>query len=106
MICPLLKIYYSFSFIWGMKVSSRKYSDLRIMLEQGEIKNFEQLADLLPCTKLARDIHISPTRMKKLLYGNIGDIRFGEMIRLSNILGIDYQVLGVLVVDQIKRSPR
>jgi hypothetical protein len=87
-----------------MKTIRKEYSDLKAMLEQGKIKKFEQLADQLPCSALARDIDIDPRRMKKLLSEDFSEIQVGELIKISKILDVDFKLLSDLLIDQIKRS--
>jgi hypothetical protein len=83
----------------------RQYQLAKDMLKLGRIETFEQLVSFLPYTTLAKDSNIPLKRMEKLKK-NIDELKLGELIKISDVLEINLNLLGELAFNQLEEKLR
>jgi hypothetical protein len=85
--------------------AKRQYQLAKDMLKLGKIETFEQLVSYLPYTTLAKDSNIPIKRLEKFKK-NVGEIKLDELIKISDVLKINLNLLGELAFNQLEEKLR
>jgi hypothetical protein len=68
------------------------YEKVKILLLQGAIPDFRQLADDIGRTNLAADMGMNPKTLRRRV-ADPGEWTIAELAKLSDLLGVEYKVL-------------
>jgi hypothetical protein len=82
-----------------------KYETAKKLLENGSIKKFGQLKNKLPYTTLAKEAKIDARRLKRL-FNDVGEIKFGELHRMAEVLDVDIALLRDITIPEEDRKTK
>lgn len=80
-----------------------RYNIIRILLDEGLIKEFKSIFIYVPYTTIARDLHISNGRMKRLI-ANPEEFTFEDIITLADLIACDSEKLGLMFVEEVEKK--
>jgi len=83
-------------------MESSRYQRARILLQQGAIHDFRQLADDIGKTALAADMGMNPKTLRRR-WNDPGEWTIVELARLSDLLEIDHAVL-LQMADRLRKK--
>lgn len=86
--------------IRGMKAT--RYERARILLQQGAIQDFRQLAEDIGKTALSTDMKMNPKTLRRR-WNNPGEWSIDELALLSDLLQVDHNVL-LQMADKLRKK--
>ncbi|GAA0548136.1 hypothetical protein [Chitinophaga japonensis] len=70
----------------------RRYKTVKALIESGQLKNFQDIYDILPKSVIGADLKINYYKSTKH-YNNPGTFEVDEIIKLSRLIEVDDVVL-------------
>lgn len=80
-------------------MKDRRYNTVGKLIRSNEIKNFDEILDTIPKTRLALDLGINPERMNRLL-ANVELFVVKDLFALAELLEVDTIAVLHLVNNQ------
>lgn len=85
---------------------STKLEVAKTMLQIGAITTYEQLADYLPYTTVAKLAHIGKDRMKLILYQDALEMKVEDLCKIAKVLGVSVETINDLVIEKVEQEEK
>jgi hypothetical protein len=82
-----------------------KLNSIKNEFEGGKIKSFDQIFAIMSETRLAEEVGISFYTFRKKV-NNPGEFTIQEIIRFSELVGVEYNIISVFILEEIKSRQR
>jgi hypothetical protein len=82
-----------------------RYKTLKIMVETGNIKAFEEMFNVVPKTVVAADLGINYGRFLDKL-NNLQDFSLKELFKLADFIEVDNKAVVNIVLNDVERKKR
>jgi hypothetical protein len=80
-------------------MKDERYDYIKSLIEGHKISKLEQWFPVIPKTKLAKDAGLGIDRFNTLI-NNIGLFSISEMHALAELLGVNYEVIHKMILEQ------
>jgi hypothetical protein len=80
-------------------IKEYEYGIVKTMIEAGKINRLEDIFPIVPKTTIARDLKIRPANFNEYI-DNIGLFTINEIEALAGFIGIEYDVLYNILIQQ------
>jgi len=77
----------------------RRYDALKVLIDTGHIKHFNEIFNVIPKSLLRQDLKINNTRITRLI-DHPEQLTLDESVTIANLIGIDVEKIIRLVLDQ------
>lgn len=82
-----------------------RYKTLKIMIETGNIKAFEEMFNVVPKTVVATDLGINYGRFLDKL-NSLQDFSLKELFKLADLIEVDNKAVVNIVLNDVERKKR
>ena len=86
-------------FILSKMEKDIRYESVKVMIETGRIREFQQIFSYLPKSILAHDLGTNNNRMTRLI-NHVEQFSLEELFRISHLLDVSYKTILTLVHNQ------
>lgn len=87
------------AYICVMSDKDSRFATVRILIEQGHIREFRKIFDHIPRTVVAKSLRTHPVRFNRLV-DHIDQFPLKELILLAELIGVDARLLIDLAYEQ------
>lgn len=84
--------------------AGKHYKVAREKIRKGQVYDLDQLKNYLSFEHLSSDMGISQPRLEKLFDSNSGKLKVGEVIKLSTLLKVDFELMASICVNQFLKG--
>lgn len=80
-----------------------RYNTVKILLNEGRIKSFKSIFIYIPFSVVARDLHTTSSRMKRLI-AKPELLMFKEINTLADLIGWPSEALGLFLINEVEQK--